>query len=151
MRKFIAGLVIAVASFALGYYFGQRPGGTLEQTVGDLQSSLKDMWRSGVDTTMGIERDLRRRQALLDTKSRVIQAKSELFDKNFGEAAKQLAEGVDGLESAMKGAKPNEQTQAARQLIGTLQEVRLELTMGKQVPIRRLTELQQEIDRQLNK
>ena len=51
----------------------------------------------------------------------------------------------------MKGAKPNEQTQAARKLIGTLQEVRLELTMGKQVPIRKLTELQQDIDRQLNK
>ena len=78
MWKFVGALVIAVTSFALGYYFGQRPGGTLEQTVGDLQSSLKEMWRSGVDTTMGIERDLRSRQALLDTKSRVVQAKSEL-------------------------------------------------------------------------
>jgi molecular chaperone GrpE (heat shock protein) len=151
MWKFIGVLVMAVASFALGYYFGQRPVGTLEQTVGDLQNSLKDMSRNVVDTTMGIERDLRRRQALLDTKSRVVQAKSELFDKNFGEAAKQLAAGVDALETAMKGAKPNEQTQAVRGLIGTLQELRLELTMGKQVPIRKLTELQQDIDRQLNK
>ena len=80
MWKFVGALVIAVTSFALGYYFGQRPVGTLEQTVGDLQSSLKEMWRSGVDTTMGIERDLRRRQALLDTKSRVVQAKSVLVD-----------------------------------------------------------------------
>jgi len=151
MWKFIGVLVMAVASFALGYYFGPRPVGTLEQTVGDLQNTLKDMSRNVVDTTMGIERDLRRRQALLDTKSRVVQAKSELFDKNFGEAAKQLAEGVDALETAMKGAKPNEQTQAVRGLIGTLQELRLELTMGKQVPIRKLTELQQDIDRQLNK
>ena len=151
MWKFIGVLVIAVASFALGYYFGQRPVGTLEQTVGDLQNSLKDMSRNVVDTTMGIERDLRRRQALLDTKSRVVQAKSELFDKNFGEAAKQLAEGVDALETAMKGAKLNEQTQTVRGLIGTLQELRLELTMGKQVPLRKLTELQQDIDRQLNK
>jgi hypothetical protein len=151
MQKFIGGLVIAVAAFALGYYFGQRPVGTLEQTIGDLQNSLKEMSRNVVDTTMGIERDLRRRQALLDTKSRVVQAKSELFDKNFGEAAKQLAEGVDGLESAVKGAKQNEQTQEVRRLIGTMQEVRLELTMGKQVPIRKLTELQQDIDRQLNK
>ena len=151
MWKFIGALMLAVGSFALGYYFGQRPGGTLEQTVGDLQSSIKDVSRNVVDTTMGIERDLRRRQALLDTKSRVVQAKSELFDKNLGEAAKQLAEGVDALESALKGAKPNEHTQAMRGLIGTLQEVRLELTMGKQVPIRKLTELQQSIDRELNK
>ena len=77
----------------LGILFRTATGRDLEQTVGDLQHSLKDMSRNVVDTTMGIERDLRRRQALLDTKSRVVQAKSELFDKNFGEAAKQLAEG----------------------------------------------------------
>ena len=151
MRKFIGAVMLALASFALGYYFGQRPVGTLQQTIGDLQHSLKDMSRNVVDTTMGIERDLRRRQALLDTKSRVVQAKSELFDKNFGEAAKQLAEGVDALESAMKGTKPNEQTQVLRGFVGTLQEMRLELTMGKPVPIRKLTELQQDLDRELNK
>lgn len=151
MWKFIGVLVLAIGSFALGYYFGQRPVGTLQQTVGDVQHSLKDMSRSVVDTTMGIERDLRRRQALLDTKSRVVQAKSELVDKNFGEAAKQLAEGVDALENAMKGAKAGDQTQAMRGLVGQLQELRLELTMGKPVPIRKLTELQQNLDRELNK
>jgi hypothetical protein len=151
MWKFIGALVVLIGSFSLGYYFGQRPVGTLQETVGDLQHSLKDMSRNVVDTTMGIERDLRRRQALLDTKSRVVQAKSELVDKNFGEAAKQLAEGVDALENAMKGAKPSDQTQAVRGLVGQLQEMRLELTMGKPVPIRKLTELQQELDRELNK
>ena len=151
MRKFIGAVMLALASFALGYYFGQRPVGTLQQTIGDLQHSLKDMSRNVVDTTMGIERDLRRRQALLDAKSRVVQAKAELFDKNFGEAAKQLAEGVDALESSMKGTKPSEQTQALRGFVGTLQEMRLELTMGKPVPIRKLTELQQNLDRELNK
>lgn len=151
MWKAIGALVLAIASFALGYYFGQRPVGTLQDTIGDLQHSLKDMSRNVVDTTMGIERDLRRRQALLDTKSRVVQAKAELVDKNYGEAAKQLAEGVDALESAMKGTKPSDQTQAMRGLVGQLQEMRLELTMGKPVPIRRLTELQQNIDSELNK
>ena len=151
MWKFIGALVLALGAFAVGYYFGQRPVGTLQQTIGDLQLSLKDMSRNVVDTTMGIERDLRRRQALLDTKSRVVQAKSELVDKNYGEAAKQLAEGVDALESAVKGAKPSDQTQAIRGFVGTLQEIRLELTMGKPVPIRRLTELQQNLDKELNR
>ena len=151
MRKFIGAVILALASFTLGYYFGQRPVGTLQQTIGDLQHSLKDMSRNVVDTTMGIERDLRRRQALLDAKSRVVQAKAELFDKNFGEAAKQLAEGVEALESAMKGTKPTEPTQALRGLVGALQDIRLELTMGKPVPIRKLTELQQNLDRELNK
>jgi molecular chaperone GrpE (heat shock protein) len=151
MWKFVGALMLVVGAFALGYYFGQRPVGTLQDTIGDLQRSLKDMSRNVVDTTMGIERDLRRRQALLDTKSRVVQAKAELVDKNYGEAAKQLAEGVDALESALKGAKPNEQTQAVRGFVGQLQEMRLELTMGKPVPLRKLTELQQNLDRELNR
>jgi hypothetical protein len=151
MWKFVGVLALAVASFGLGYYFGQRPVGTLEQTVGDLQQSLKQMSRNVLDTTMGIERDLRRRQALLDTKARVVQAKSDLFDKNYGEAAKQLAEGVEALESALKGAKKDETTQALKSVAEKLQEIRLELSMGKTIPMKKLDELQQEIDRQLNK
>ena len=151
MWKFLGALVLVVGAFALGFYFGQRPVGTIQQTVGDLQHSLKDMSRNVVDTTMGIERDLRRRQALLDTKSRVVQAKAELVDKNYGEAAKQLAEGVDVLEATMKGAKPSDEAQAVRGLVGVLQEIRLELTMGKPVPIRKLTEVQQSVDKELSR
>ena len=151
MWKFLGALVLVVGAFALGYYFGQRPEGTLQQTIGDFRHSFKDVSRNVVDTTMGIERDLRRRQALLDTKSRVVQAKAELVDKNFGEAAKQLAEGVDALEGTMKGAKPSEETQAVRGIVGTLQEIRLELTMGKPVSIRKLTEVQQSVDKELSR
>ena len=151
MWKFIAVLVLIAASFGLGFYFGQRPVGTLQQTVSDLQQSLKDTSRTIIDTTMGIERDLRRRQGLLDTKSRVLQAKSELFDKNPGEAAKQLGEAAELLENATNGAKQDESILAMRMLIGTLREVRLELSMGKPVSIKKLNEIEREVDRQLNK
>ena len=151
MWKFIAVLALAAASFGLGFYFGQRPVGTLQQTVSDLQSSVKDTSRNIIDTTMGIERDLRRRQGLIDTKSRVVQAKSELFDKNFGEAAKQLGEAADSLDNATKGAKPDESILAMRALTGTLREVRLELSMGRPVSIKKLDDIQREVDRQLNK
>jgi hypothetical protein len=151
MWKFIAALVLAFASFRLGFYFGQRPVGMLEQTVSDLQDSLKHMSRNIFDTTMGIERDLRRRQGLIDTKSRVVQAKSELIDKNFGEAAKQLGEAAETLERATKGAKQDESILALRTLTETLREVRLELSMGKAVSLKKLDEIQREVDRQLNK
>jgi len=151
MGKFLGVFVLAVLSFGLGFYFGQRPVGTLQDTVVDLRQSIKDMSRNVIDTTMGIEQDLRKRRALLDTKSKVVQSRSDLLDKNFGEAAKQLAEGVAELESAIKGAKQDASTQAIRAVIGTLQEIRLELSMGKPVPMKRLSEVQQEIDQQLNK
>ena len=151
MWKFIAALLLAAVSFGLGFYFGQRPVGTLQQSVSDLQHSLTDTSRTIFDTTMGIERDLRRRQGLLDTKSHVLQAKSELFDKNFGEAAKELGEAAEALENATKGAKQDESILAVRTLTGTLREVRLELSMGKAVSIKKLDEIQREVDRQLNK
>jgi hypothetical protein len=151
MWKLVAALALAAMSFGLGFYYGQRPVGTLQQTVSDLQHSLKDTSRNIFDTTMGIERDLRRRQGLIDTKSRVVQAKSELFDKNFGEAAKQLGEAAETLDNATKGAKEDESIFAARALTGTLREVRLELSMGKPVSMKKLDEIQREVDRQLNK
>ncbi|BCA56706.1 conserved exported protein of unknown function [Nitrospira sp. KM1] len=151
MWKFIGVFVLIMTSFALGFYFGQRPVGTLQDTVSDLRQSVKEMSRNVIDTTMGIEQDLRRRQALLETKSKVVQAKSELLDKNFGEAAKQLADGVAGLEGAIKGAKSDHATQDVRALVGKLQEIRLELSMGKPIAAKKLGEIQQDIDRQLNK
>ncbi|THJ12824.1 MAG: hypothetical protein CAF43_002905 [Nitrospira sp. CG24C] len=151
MWKFIAVLALAAVSFGLGLYFGQRPVGTLPQTVSDLQHSLKDTSRNIIDTTMGIERDLRRRQGLIEAKSRVVQAKSELFDKHLGEAAKQLGEAAETLDNVTKGAKQDETVLALRALTGTLREVRLELSMGKPVSMKRLDEIQREVDRQLNK
>ena len=151
MWKLVAALALAAMSFGLGFYYGQRPVGTLQQTVSDLQHSLKDTSRNIFDTTMGIERDLRRRQGLIDTKSRVVQAKSELFDKNFGEAAKQLGEAAETLDNATKGAKEDESIFAVRALTGTLRKVRLELSMGKPVSMKKLDEIQREVDRQLNK
>jgi uncharacterized phage infection (PIP) family protein YhgE len=151
MWKFIAALALAFASFGLGFYFGQRPVGTLQQTVSDLQDSLKNTSRNIFDTTMGVERDLRRRQGLLDTKSRVVQAKSELIDKNFGEAAKQLGEAAETLERVTKGAKQDESILALRTLTETLREVRLELSMGKAVSLKKLDDIQRDVDRQLNK
>jgi hypothetical protein len=151
MWKFVAILALTAASFGLGFYFGQRPVGTLQQTASDLQHSLKDTSRNIIDTTMGIERDLRRRQGLIESKSRVVQAKSELLDKNFGEAAKQLGEAAETLDNVTKNAKQDESILAMRALTGTLREVRLELSMGRPVSIKKLDDIQREIDLQLNK
>jgi len=81
----------------------------------------------------------------------VVQAKSELLDKNFGEAAKQLGEAAETLETVVKGAKQDESILALRALTATIQEVRLELSMGRPVSMKKLDEIQLEVDRQLNK
>jgi len=112
---------------------------------------MKGLSKTAVDTTMGIERDLRRRQALVEAKSRLVQAKADIFERNFGDAAKELAEGVEALESATKGGQSDEATNAVREVAGLLKDTRLELAMGKTVPMKKLDEIQLKIDRLLNK
>lgn len=150
MRKFFGVVLLLVGTFAAGYYLGQRPVGTLQRSVAELQQSLKDVSRNVLDTTLGIERDLRRRQGLVDAKSRLVQAKAHLIDRNFGDAAKELTEATSAVEALTKGAKSDASTNALRDMAGSLREVKLELVMGKPVPMKKLEELQQNMDQLLS-
>ena len=150
MVKFFAVVLLLVGAFGAGYYLGQRPVGTLQRTVAELQQSLKDMSRNVLDTTLGIERDLRRRQGLVDAKSRLVQAKAHLVDRNFGDAAKEMAEAIAAVEAATKGTKSDDATNALRDMAGSLREVKLEIVTGKQVSMKKLDELQQSMNQLLN-
>ncbi|MGE3977854.1 MAG: hypothetical protein AB7F94_09730 [Nitrospira sp.] len=151
MAKFLVVLLLLVGAFGAGYYLGQRPVGTLQRTVAELQQSLKDVSRNVLDTTLGIERDLRRRQGLVDAKSRLVQTKAYLADRNFGDAAKELAEAVNAVETITKGAKPDESANALKDMAGSLREVKVEIVTGKPVSLKKLDELQQRMDQLLNK
>lgn len=151
MAKFLSVLVLLVNAFGAGYYLGQRPVGTLQKTVFDLQQTLKDLSRNVLDTTLGIERDLRRRQGLVEAKSRLVQAKAHLVERNFGDTAKELAEAINAVEATTKGTKPDSSTNALADLAGALREARLEIAMGKPVSLKKLDELQHRMDQLLNK
>ena len=151
MVKFLAVVLLLVGAFGAGYYLGQRPVGTLQRTVAELQQSLKDMSRNVLDTTLGIERDLRKRQGLVDAKSRLVQAKAHLVDRNFGDAAKEMTEAIQAVEAATKGTKSDDATNALRDMAGSLREVKLEIVTGKQVSMKKLDELQQSMNQLLNK
>lgn len=150
MAKFLVVVVLLAGAFGAGYYLGQRPVGTLQRTVAELQQSLKDMSRNVLDTTLGIERDLRRRQGLVEAKSRLVQAKAHVADRNFGDAAKELGEAVDAVDTITKGAKSNDSTNALRGLAGSLREVKVEIVTRKPVSLKKLDELQQRMDQLLS-
>lgn len=151
MAKLFTVVLLLIVAFGAGYYMGQRPVGTLQQTVSNLQQSLKDLSRNVVDTTVGIERDLRRRQGLVDAKSRLVQAKAYMGERNFGDAAKELTEGIDALESATKGTTVDQSTNTLQDVAAGLREAKLELAMGKPVSLKKLDELQYRIDQLLNR
>lgn len=144
MLRFIGLLVLLALSFGIGYLWGKQPTNNLEQTV-------KNLSRNVVDTTLGIEKDLRRRQGLVDAKASVVQAKAELSNKNTTDAAKELAEAADLLETAARGGRQVAPNAQVKELAGKIRELRLELSLGKKVSSGKLDEIQKELDVLLRK
>lgn len=144
MLRLIGLSMLLALSFGFGYFWGKQPTNNLEQMV-------RDFSRNVVDTTLGGERDLHRRQSLVDAKSRVVQAKAELYDKRTTDAARELAEAVDSLELATRGEKRVDPNAQVRELAGKIRELRLELSLGKKVSATKLDDIQRELDILLRK
>jgi len=164
MRRLIVTLILMAGSFTSGYYLAQQPAGTVQATVsqlskqvsrsekivGDVQQSIKSLSQSALDTTVGIERDLRRRQGLVEAKSRLVQAKTDVLGQNFGDAAQELAEAVVALETSVKETSRDPAADAVLDLASSLRGVRLEVAMGKSVPMKKMEDLQKKLDLLLN-
>ncbi len=144
MLRFLGMIVLLIGAFALGYAWGKRP-------LADLEHTIKELSRNVVDTTLGIERDLRRREGLIDAKARIVQAKSDLFNRNTVTAAKELAEAIDSLESATQGIKSIDPNVQAKELAGKLRQVRLDVSQGKKGTTGKLDEIQRELDALLSR
>ena len=112
---------------------------------------MRDISRNVVDTTMGIERDFRRREGLLNAKARIVQAKSDLLNRNANDAAKELTEAIDSLESATESAKNVDPALQAKQLAGKLRQIKSEIALGKKGAAARLDGVQKEVDTLLNR
>lgn len=109
------------------------------------------MSKNVMDTTLGIERDLRRRQGLVDAKARLVQAKLDLAERNYGNAGKELAETIDAMEQALHGTRDPAVSARLRTLVAQVKEVRLELTIGKKFGPTKLDGIQKEMDELLHK
>jgi hypothetical protein len=139
MLKLLGWLVLVTGVFSLGFYVGRHPIGELKRTVEELTRSIRD-------TTLGVERTMRLRQGLVDAKAQVIQAKSNLIDRNFGNAAADLNQAVEQLEKASEAERDAGDEHRVRPLIAKVKEVQLELSLGKAVKRARLDDIQKELD-----
>jgi hypothetical protein len=154
MLKILGIIVLLGGVFLLGYYTGQRPA-EVRKAVKELSSEVvdttKDLSRNVIDTSQGLERTLRYRQGLVDAKERLLEARSDLHDKNFGDATKELAEAVAHLEQAGLTGEEGGKAARAKALAAKVKEVEGELSKGKTGSKAKLDEIQKELDSLLQK
>ena len=93
MLKFLGFLMVVGLAFGLGVYVGrQGPENVLQKA--------KQLGAEFVAKTGSVERSLAVRMGIVNAKERLVQAKSELLDKNYGKASTGLDEAVQALAKA---------------------------------------------------
>jgi len=142
MLKLLGLLVVLSGVFALGYYTGQRSVGELKDSIVDLSRNI----HSVLNTTLGLERNLRMRESFVGAKARVIQAKSDLLERNFGNAARELREALDELEKTGSGEREGDASAKVKRLIAKVRQAQTELESGKNVGRGKLDEIQKDLD-----
>jgi hypothetical protein len=85
MLKLLGFLLVVGLAFAVGYQAGREGPNTVVKNV-------KELWAQVVNRTTTFDRQQSLRVSLVNAKERLIQAKSDLLDKNYGKAVSGLEE-----------------------------------------------------------
>ena len=92
MLKFLGFIIMLSVAFVSGVYVGTTGPDAIVKKAKDIGAE--------VAATSLMQRDQTFRSRLLTVKDRMVQAKSDLLDKNYGKAAAELSESADMLARA---------------------------------------------------
>src|SRR3989442_15431697 len=117
MLRFLGTLTIVGLAFACGIYIGRQGPETLLHKAKQLSSQV-------LASTSTLERNLSLRTDLVNAKERLVQAKSELLDKNYGRAATGLGEARQALKKAREaaGEESKEKLKGGMEQVGAAKE-----------------------------
>lgn len=139
MVRLLGWIVLLSCAFGLGYYVGRHPSGEVTTTLATLSDDL-------VQSTLRIERNVRFKQGLLDAKSRVVQAKSELLDKNYGQASLRLDEARGDLARAEQAERRDDDPARIRSIREQLYTVQEDVKAGKPGARTKLDKIERDLD-----
>ncbi len=98
MLKFFGLLFVVGVAFAIGYQAGREGPDVLIKHAKDLSTEV-------MTRATALERTTSARTGLLNAKDHLIQAKSDLLDKNYGKAVTSLQDAVKALTQAKTSAQ----------------------------------------------
>ena len=141
MLKLLGFLVVVGLAFGIGVYVGQQgPEAVLHKA--------KQLGAEVMAKTGSVERNLTTRMSLVTAKERLVQAKSDLLDKNYGKAVAGLDEAAQALTSAKEaaGAELREKFGKAAEKVSAVKADAQALKPGLQTKV---DELVKELDQML--
>ena len=123
MLRFLGFITVVGIAFACGIYVGlQGPEAVL--------TKVRQLGAEVVAKTASAEHDLTVRMSLVSAKERLVQAKSDLLDKNYGKAETGLGEAAQNLSQA-KAAAGQDLQKRLEGLLAKVSEVTTEVKAVK--------------------
>ena len=143
MLKFIGFLFMVGVAFALGYQMGREGPDAILKKAKELSTDV-------MTRATALERTTSLRTGLLNAKERLIQAKSDLLDKNYGNAVDGLQDAARALTQAKAAAEP-ELRPKLDVLIKKVVDLAVEAQAVKPGVLTKLNEAVKEVDALLNR
>jgi hypothetical protein len=143
MLKFFGVLFLVGVAFAIGYQMGREGPETLLKKARDAGSEM-------VAKAMTLERTQSLRASLVSAKERLVQAKSDMLDKNYGKAVTGLEETAHTLSQAKVDAD-QELRPKLEALAKKISNLATDAKVPKPAVITKINEAVKDIDALLNK
>lgn len=138
-KKFLAIVVLLGAAFWAGFYIGRQPPEEIKRQFQELSQEV-------VEQTVGlVEGDLLVQKKVLQAMSGFLNGRANILDGKHKEAVADLEETLDYLEEAVK-MKGEETSDALRETMVKIQELRDSLANGQATSQEALEEIQDKLN-----
>ena len=143
MLRFLGFLVIVGITFAVGYQMGRDGPDAIVKKARELGTEV-------MTRATALERTTSLRTSLVNAKEHLVQAKSDLLDKNYGKVVEGLQETEKALEQA-KTSAGEELRLRLNALTKKVSELEIEAKALKPGVLTKLNEVVKEVDTLLNR
>ena len=144
MKKFklILYVIILLLFFGSGYYIGSKKVGLVEERLSKMKSSMEVK-------ILGLEKELSKARVkvkLVEVKDKLLQARTDIIEKNFGNAGKQIDAAKEAVEK-VAASSDDDTKKTLKPINDALIEVKADIDKLNLKVTAKIDDLKKEIDR----
>ncbi|MFZ3063717.1 MAG: hypothetical protein WA277_00340 [Nitrospirota bacterium] len=144
MKKFklILYVIILLLIFGSGYYIGSKKVGLVEERLSKMKSSMEVK-------ILGLEKELSKARVkvkLVEVKDKLLQARTDIIEKNFGNAGKQIDAAKEAVEK-VAASSDDDTKKTLKPINDALIEIKADIDKLNLKVTLKIDDLKKEIDR----
>ena len=148
MKKFklILYVIILLLFFGSGYYIGSKKVGLVEERLSKMKSSMEVK-------ILGLEKELSKARVkvkLVEVKDKLLQARTDIIEKNFGNAGKQIDAAKEAVEK-VAASSDDDTKKTLKPINDALIEIKADIDKLNLKVTAKIDDLKKEIDRIIGK